>query len=103
MNATQASSTAWFEWGTDTNYANVTAVRTVPQSYFNVGVVVPISNLTFNTTYHYRLVVTNAAGNFLGNDLSFASNHLIGLSTYPVIGATGPTSARSLAKYRQWF
>ena len=50
---------AWFEWGTTTNYGNVTAAVNVGNSYNVVYTTNVISGLLTNVPYHFRLVVSN--------------------------------------------
>jgi len=51
----------WFQWGATTNYGNVT-----PNFGAGPGTPMPVSaqliGLTFNTTYHFRAVVSGAGG-----------------------------------------
>ncbi len=55
-------STAWFQWGTTTNYGNQTANIPVGAGYNVVYTTGQISGLVANVPYHFRLVVSNAAG-----------------------------------------
>src|SRR5262245_33183211 len=63
--------TAWFEWGSDTNYGNVIGMQDVGQgsSVSNLNVV--LNGLTTGTNYHYRLVATNAFGAGSGANQTF--------------------------------
>ncbi|HEX3857718.1 MAG TPA: LamG-like jellyroll fold domain-containing protein [Verrucomicrobiae bacterium] len=60
--------TAWFQWGLTTNYAN----QTTPVSVGNIFNVVytnsQISGLIPNVPYHFRLVASNAVGTNYGFD-----------------------------------
>lgn len=62
---------AWFEWGTDTNYANRSTNFDVGSGPANVPVSLALTGLTFNVTYHYRIVATNLFGTNYGADFSF--------------------------------
>ena len=55
-------STAWFEWGTNTTYGTVTPPVSVGTGFNVVYTTNRISGLTTNVPYHFRLVVSNAAG-----------------------------------------
>jgi phosphodiesterase/alkaline phosphatase D-like protein len=64
----------YFEWGTDSSYGNKTAVPpgtplispSGPQ-----GLSFDLTNLTVETTYHYRIVASNAVGTSYGSDQTF--------------------------------
>jgi hypothetical protein len=85
--------TAWFEWGTDTNYGNLIGMQEVGQgsSVSNLNVV--LDGLTGGTTYHYRLVGTNAFGAVYGANQTFS---LRGFFPIPIPGLPG-LSASSMA------
>ena len=63
--------TAWFEWGTDTNYGNLIGMQDVGQgsSVSNLNVV--LEGLMVGPNYHYRLMATNAFGAGYGADQTF--------------------------------
>lgn len=58
----------WFEWGTTTNYGNATGPLSVGAGMTNVTVSSTVSQLSGLSDYHYRVVVSNAAGVFYGSD-----------------------------------
>jgi subtilisin-like proprotein convertase family protein len=60
--------TAWFEWGATTNYGSVTPPVSVGSGYNVVYATSPISGLTANVPYHFRLVVSNAVAVVYGFD-----------------------------------
>lgn len=65
------SSYVWFQWGTSTNYGNQTNQQTINNGgSFNQN----LTNLSYNTTYHYRAVVQNNNQTFYGQDVSFTTN-----------------------------
>jgi uncharacterized repeat protein (TIGR01451 family)/CSLREA domain-containing protein len=71
VNPAGEASSYHFQYGKKTSYGSVTkaaalAVRSTP-----VGVVAVLKKLKPKTTYHYRLVATNASGTTFGQDLSF--------------------------------
>lgn len=57
-----AETTYRFQYGTSSSYGLVTAEATVPAGDDPVTVTVPVTGLTEDTTYHYRVTATNAAG-----------------------------------------
>ena len=64
------SADVWFEYGTTTNYGNTTAqiVRTSTGSFST-----SLSNLSPNTTYHFRAAARNGAGTVYGSNQSFTT------------------------------
>jgi photosystem II stability/assembly factor-like uncharacterized protein len=70
VNPNGASTTAYFEYGTTTNYGSITTqtgIGTTPQSNFQGSV----SGLNPFTTYHYRIDALNAIGSSQGADKTF--------------------------------
>lgn len=61
---------AWFQWGTDTNYGNVTAPLALPVTNDSRSVSVTLSNLPGNI-YHCRLTASNDLGVVFGSDRVF--------------------------------
>jgi hypothetical protein len=70
--AVYSNTGVWFQYGTTTNYGLITTLT-------NIGLTnstpVPVNllaiGLTPLTAYHYRAVVTNSAGTYVGNDSTF--------------------------------
>jgi phosphodiesterase/alkaline phosphatase D-like protein len=62
-----------FEYGTTTNFGQITAVDNAGNHNSVVPVSLPVSGLTPNTTYRYRLVATNATGTTAGPVMSFTT------------------------------
>jgi hypothetical protein len=72
-----------FEYGTSTAYGLTTPIVPAPLSLFPVKAVAAIEGLQPDTTYHVRMVATNAAGTTYGPDKVF--------KTYPLpSGAVDP-------------
>jgi len=87
VNANNQSSTVTFEYGTTTAYGTtVTADQSPVTGQVNTPVSKAITGLTPNTTYHYRVVGTNASGTGYGADLTFNT------SVGPPIVTTGSSS-----------
>jgi NHL repeat len=63
-----------FEYGTDTNYGSTTAVDNAGSGAVDVVVSKAVTGLQPNTTYHFRLVATNAAGETGGSDQTFTTD-----------------------------
>jgi hypothetical protein len=69
VNPYDSGDTAYhFEYGASTSYGNVTATHT---AIVFSSVAENISGLSPNTTYHFRLVVTNSMGTHYSSDMSF--------------------------------
>jgi uncharacterized repeat protein (TIGR03803 family) len=66
------NSTAWFQYGTTTNYGSVTPMTLVspgsPSAVTNL-----VQELTAGVIYHYRIVATNSAGSATGLDLTITA------------------------------
>jgi hypothetical protein len=100
--ANGAPVTYHFEYGTDTSYGSSNPPLPAPKSHFTVPLSSALSGLQPDTTYHVRLVATNAAGTTYGPDTVF--------TTYPAqVGGPDPcpnalarkqTSARQLPDCR---
>jgi hypothetical protein len=63
----------FFEYGNTTAYRAETGALSAGSGSTSVAVSAPIAPLTPNTTYHYRLVASNAAGTTTGHDVSFTT------------------------------
>jgi hypothetical protein len=64
------STSYYFEWGTTTAYGTKTPTGTA-NGNSDKTVAADLSGLTINTTYHFRLVATNASGTATGADATF--------------------------------
>jgi phosphodiesterase/alkaline phosphatase D-like protein len=63
-----------FEWGTDTSYGNTIPGTPSPISFNSpTPVSAGLTTLSNNTTYHFRVVATNANGTSYGNDMTFTT------------------------------
>lgn len=71
VNPEGQSTTYYFEYGTTTSYGSRTSMASAGSGTADVKVSTSIEPLTPNTTYHYRVVATNASGTTLGADVSF--------------------------------
>jgi hypothetical protein len=68
----QATTVTW-QYGTTTNYGLQTATQSLPAGLQPSGVSATLSGLAPDTTYHYRLVATNASGTSYGYDMTFTT------------------------------
>ena len=82
FDGTSVSGTAYFEYGTSLSYGNQTQntpLEAKPYVTFGAGMAVgfwsklgqSVEGLTADTTYHFRLVFTDASGTHLGEDQTF--------------------------------
>src|SRR5436305_8373681 len=71
VNPEGQSTTYYFEYGTTTSYGSQTSMAGAGSGTADVKVSTAIEALTPNTTYHYRVVASNASGTTLGTDVSF--------------------------------
>jgi hypothetical protein len=60
-----------FEWGTTSGYGNSTPVGDAGEGSTEVAVSAQLSGLSANTTYHWRLLATNANGTTSTTDQTF--------------------------------
>ena len=60
-----------FQWGTTTNYGSSTALQGIGNGVTHVAVNTAITNLTPNTTYHWRVVAFNPSGTTRTGDQTF--------------------------------
>jgi hypothetical protein len=63
---------AWFEWGTTTNYGNTTAAQSLGNGTSNTNTSQNLPGLS-GATYHFRAVASNALGIVTGTNLSFTT------------------------------
>ncbi|MDR3519734.1 MAG: hypothetical protein P4L63_02520 [Candidatus Pacebacteria bacterium] len=65
---------AWFEYGTDLNFANSTANNDIVfNSGYDGNYSTNVSGLSSSTTYYFRAVAQNSEGRVYGNVMSFAT------------------------------
>ena len=102
------AATWYFEYGTSTSYGTKTAVRSAGSGTSSVSVSVSLTRLRTATTYHYRLVATNASGTTFGGDRSFSTALPPGAVTgaAQAVGATTATAVGSVdprARATTWY
>jgi hypothetical protein len=74
IDANRSHTTYRFDYGTDTSYGSSTTVDSVGSGPADVPVSKAIAGLRPNTTYHFRLVATSAAGEAEGPDGTFTTD-----------------------------
>ncbi len=73
VNPNGEATTYYFEYGTDTSYGSPTSSASAGSGTSAVSVNAPISGLTSDTTYHYRIVATNSDGTSYGDDKTLST------------------------------
>src|ERR1051326_2396617 len=76
-NPSGSPTVAWFEWGTDTNYGNLTTKQDVGSGLSVSNVTAVLGGLVAGPTYNYRLVVSNAFGVVSGTNQAFTLSFLL--------------------------
>jgi hypothetical protein len=87
--------TSWhFEYGTSTSYGSATPTSQVSAATKSVSVTAAATGLAAGTTYHFRVVATNASGTTDGADRTFTTRAAApAATTGPAqgVGGTGAT------------
>jgi hypothetical protein len=86
LNPNGQATTWYFEYGTTTRYGSKTAARNAGSGTRSVNVSSSLTRLRTTTTYHYRLVATNASGTTFGADRTFSTS-------LPPLVRTGPAQS----------
>ena len=68
------STTWWFDYGTTTKYGRSTTHRSAGSKAGAQTVTAPLTGLTANSLYHYRLVAKSDGGTRYGADLTFTTS-----------------------------
>ena len=66
------TTTVFFQYGTTTNYGSATAMQSQTGNTYR-NITANINGLTPHTTYHFRMVATNAGGTRMGSDRTFTT------------------------------
>ncbi|MDB6026479.1 MAG: regulatory domain of in-like proprotein convertase [Verrucomicrobiales bacterium] len=98
VNPNGATTTAYFEWGTDTNYGSITILTNIGAGTTSQPVTLTVSNLLATVTYHYRVVATNNSGAGAGADFSFTTSlGAPAVTTQPASNVSGSGAALNAA------
>ena len=100
VTANGQATTWYFDYGTTTSYGSRTAARSAGSGTGAVNVASSLTGLRRNTTYHFRLVATNASGTTVGGDRSFSTSlqplvqtgaaRDVGATTATLVGSANP-------------
>ncbi|MCF6149602.1 MAG: hypothetical protein E3K37_13195 [Candidatus Kuenenia sp.] len=74
VNAEGLSTVVWFEYGTPGDSYDYTTDELSVGGYDDVSVSIGVGDLTFNTTYYYRLAAKNSIGTLYGDEMSFTTS-----------------------------
>jgi hypothetical protein len=86
------TTTAYFEYGTSASYGTKTAAKNIGSGRSTSTVSIPVSGLAAGTTYHFRIVASNATGTSAGSDQTFATTGPPAVRTGSATGTT-PTGS----------
>ena len=81
VNPKRLATTYHFEYGTTTSYGSSTSDTSAGSGTSSVAASAGLTGLTASTTYHFRLVATNAAGTTTGSDLTFTTGAVPSVTT----------------------
>ena len=87
------TNTAWFQWGATTSYGTNTPNTSLIATNAILAVASVLTNLTPNTTYHFRLMATNSVGSTNGADASFTTPYVS--ATVTTLAATGVSGSNA--------
>ena len=73
VNAHSSQTTFWFEYGTDTNFGQVTAFQSGGSANGSISVSAPVSGLNPLTTYYFRVNAQNQYGTVNGTTRTFTT------------------------------
>jgi len=93
VNPNGQATTAIFEYGTGTSYGTKTAAKNLGSGRSTSTVSIPVTRLAAGTTYHFRIVASNATGTSAGSDQTFATTGPPGVHTGAATGTTPIGSA----------
>lgn len=92
LDANGSDSSYRFEYGTTNNYG-MNSESAVPGGSGSQAISISVSALQPSTTYHYRLLATNAGGTAYGNDATFTTAAAPLAATAPPISGLKPLPA----------
>jgi hypothetical protein len=88
VNPNGAATTWYFEYGKSTSYGTKSTTTSAGAGTADVAATASLTSLAPNTTYHYRLVATNASGTSHGTDGTFATSSAVEAVTSPATAVT---------------
>ncbi len=82
VNPNGVATTAYFQYGSTTNYSNQTIVTNLSAGLATCLVTTNLGGLTLNQILHYRIVASNSVGVSMGADMTFTNQPAL-LVAYP--------------------
>jgi hypothetical protein len=73
FNPAGTDTSAWFEWGTNTGYGNLTPTRAIGSGTGDTNMSEVLGGVELGVTYHFRAVASNGLGVAFGSNLSFTT------------------------------
>jgi len=73
VNANDASTTAWFEYGTASGVYSYSTTTITVSGMGNTTISIDVNGLSSGTTYFYRIVAQNSEGTSYGDEMSFTT------------------------------
>jgi hypothetical protein len=98
VNPNGEATTVTFEYGTSTSYGAKTSPKGIGSGASSTNVSVPVSGLAPSTTYHVRVVASNAAGTSGGSDQTFTTTGppIVHSGAATGVGSSGATLTGSV-------
>ncbi len=97
VNPNAQATTYQFQFGTSTSYGGTTAVTSAGSGTSATAVSAALTGLKPNTTYHYRVVATNASGTTNGADATFKTKNIATRLTVGKVKVKGNTASVPLS------
>ena len=102
--------TAWFEWGTSTNFGNLTPPQELGNGFTVADFSAALTGLGVGSTYHFRAVASNQLGVLVGAAQSFSLSPSVatwpatalGATTATFNGTANPKGGASLSGWFEW-
>lgn len=74
VNPRGSETTYWFEWGTDTNFGNITSFQSAGGGSASIAISASLSGLNPSTKYFFRVIAQNQFGTVVGATQSFTTS-----------------------------
>jgi hypothetical protein len=92
VNPNGQATTYAFQYGTSTQYSEQTALQDAGSGAVPVAVTANIADLQPGTTYHFRIIASNASGTSAGSDATFKTGGLAPSPSPSLAATTGTTT-----------